>query len=147
MEKFKRKVFYLGGFDPRGVRFYHQMYREQAATYTRLSGEHVEVSARRSGPASSAIWTVTNNSAGVETDYEFLRWEDLVGKVAGYHHPLPAAARGADSTGAGADPCAAAFAADALLGCGLDRRRRQHGLVGPTPQQADRALAAALHVL
>jgi hypothetical protein len=30
MEKFKRKVFYLGGFDPRGVRFYHQLYREQA---------------------------------------------------------------------------------------------------------------------
>lgn len=81
MEKFKRKLFYLGGFDPRGVRFYHQMYREQAETYTRLSGEQVEVSARRSGPASSAIWTVTNHSAGVETDYEFLRWEDLVGKV------------------------------------------------------------------
>ncbi|UXC89986.1 hypothetical protein EGM87_13120 [Sphingobium sp. RSMS] len=81
MEKFKRKVFYLGGFDPRGVRFYHQMYREQAEAYTRLSGEWVEVSARRSGPASSASWTVTNHGAGVETDYEFLRWEDLVGKV------------------------------------------------------------------
>ena len=81
MEKFKRKVFYLGGFDPRGVRFYHQMYREQAETYSRLSGESVEVSARRAGPASSAIWTVFNHGAGVETDYEFLRWEDLVGKV------------------------------------------------------------------
>lgn len=81
MEKFKRKLFYLGGFDPRGVRFYHQMYREQAENYARLSGEQVEVSARRSGPASSALWTVTNHSAGVETDYEFLRWEDLVGKV------------------------------------------------------------------
>lgn len=81
MEKFKRKVFYLGGFDPRGVRFYHQLYREQAESYSCLSGEQVEVSARRSGPASSAIWTVTNHSAGVETDYEFFRWEDLVGKV------------------------------------------------------------------
>lgn len=81
MEKFKRKVFYLGGFDPRGVRFYHQLYREQAENYARLSGERVEVSARRAGPASSSIWTVTNHSAGVETEYEFLRWEDLVGKV------------------------------------------------------------------
>src|SRR3546814_18686335 len=60
MEKFKRKRFYLGGFDPRGVRFYHQMYCEQAESYARLSGEAVEVSARRSGPASSARWTVTN---------------------------------------------------------------------------------------
>ena len=81
MQKFKRKLFYLGGFDPRGVRFYHQMYREQAERYARLSGERVEVSARRAGPASSAIWTVTNHSHDVETEYEFLRWEDLVGKV------------------------------------------------------------------
>ncbi|MEJ7925874.1 hypothetical protein WG908_03780 [Sphingobium sp. AN641] len=81
MEKFKRKVFYLGGFDPRGVRFYHQLYREQAARYAALSGEAVEVSARRAGPINSAIWTVSNPDAGVETDYEYLRWEDLVGKV------------------------------------------------------------------
>ncbi|WP_375196067.1 hypothetical protein [Sphingobium sp.] len=81
MEKFKRKVFYLGGFDPRGVRFYHQLYREQVEKYARLAGEQMEVSARRSGPASSARWTVINHSAGVEADYEFLRWEDLVGKV------------------------------------------------------------------
>ena len=42
MQKFKRKVFYLGGFDPRGVRFYHQLYRDQAARYTALTGEAVE---------------------------------------------------------------------------------------------------------
>ncbi|QGP79809.1 hypothetical protein [Sphingobium sp. CAP-1] len=81
MEKFKRKVFYLGGFDPRGVRFYHQLYRDQAARHGALTGEALHVSARRAGPASSAIWTVGNDVAGVETDYEFLRWEDLVGKV------------------------------------------------------------------
>lgn len=81
MEKFKRKVFYLGGFDPRGVRFYHQLYREQAIRYALLAGEEVSVSARRAGPAASAIWTVDNPTAGVETDYEYLRWEDLVGKV------------------------------------------------------------------
>ncbi len=81
MEKFKRKVFYLGGFDPRGVRFYHQMYREQAIAHEAHSGEHVAVSARRSEGANRASWTVRNEAAGVETDYEFLRWEDLVGKV------------------------------------------------------------------
>ena len=53
MEKFKRKVFYLGGFDPRGVSFHHQMYREQAAQYARLSGERVEVSAGRARPAAT----------------------------------------------------------------------------------------------
>ncbi|MFC3440248.1 hypothetical protein ACFOKF_03375 [Sphingobium rhizovicinum] len=81
MEKFKRKVFYLGGFDPRGVRFYHQLYREQAARHAALTRQALTVSARRAGPASSAIWTIDNPQAGVETDYEYLRWEDLVGKV------------------------------------------------------------------
>lgn len=81
VQKFKRKVFYLGGFDPRGVRFYHQLYREQAARHAGLTGDPLSVSARRAGPASSAIWTVENSEQGVETEYEYLRWEDLVGKV------------------------------------------------------------------
>lgn len=84
MEKFKRKVFYLGGFDPRGVRFYHQLYRDQAARHGALTGDALDVSARRAGAAGSTVsaaWTVSNPAAGVETDYEYLRWEDLVGKV------------------------------------------------------------------
>jgi hypothetical protein len=84
LEKFKRKVFYLGGFDPRGVRFYHQLYREQAARYTALTGDAVDVSGRQAGPggaAVSACWTVENPAAGVMVDYEYLRWEDVIGKV------------------------------------------------------------------
>jgi hypothetical protein len=97
LEKFKRKVFYLGGFDPRGVRFYHQLYREQAARYAALTGEAVEVSGRQAGPAGAAVsarWTVTNATAGVETDYEYLRWEDLIGKV-WIRNPLSLALRAA----------------------------------------------------
>jgi hypothetical protein len=97
LEKFKRKVFYLGGFDPRGVRFYHQLYREQAARHGVLTGQAVDVSARRAGPAGasvSAAWTVANPQAGVETDYEYLRWEDLVGKV-WIRNPLSLALRAA----------------------------------------------------
>lgn len=97
LEKFKRKVFYLGGFDPRGVRFYHQLYREQAARYAVLTGEAVEVSGRQAGPAGAAVsagWTVTNATAGVETDYEYLRWEDLIGKV-WIRNPLSLALRSA----------------------------------------------------
>jgi hypothetical protein len=84
LEKFKRKVFYLGGFDPRGVRFYHQLYREQAARHTALTGDPVHVAGRQAGPdgaAISAIWHVENPAAGVTVDYEYLRWEDLIGKV------------------------------------------------------------------
>ena len=84
MEKFKRKLFYLGGFDPRGVRFYHQLCREQAERHGALTGQSLDVSGRRAGPAGSTVstqWQIDNPGARVETDYEFLRWEDLVGKV------------------------------------------------------------------
>ncbi|WP_420146106.1 hypothetical protein [Sphingobium sp.] len=84
MEKFKRKVFYLGGFDPRGVRFYHQLYRDQAVRHGALTGEAISVGGRQAGAAGSAVsatWAVDNEAAGVSTDYEYLRWEDLVGKV------------------------------------------------------------------
>ncbi|HUD94638.1 hypothetical protein [Sphingobium sp.] len=97
MEKFKRKVFYLGGFDPRGVRFYHQLYREQAARHGALTGQPLTVGGRQAGaagPAVSARWTVDNAEAGVETDYEYLRWEDLVGKV-WIRNPLSLALRAA----------------------------------------------------
>ncbi|MCP1469533.1 hypothetical protein J3E64_001208 [Sphingobium sp. OAS761] len=84
MEKFKRKVFYLGGFDPRGVRFYHQLYREQAARHAALTGDPIVVGARQSGAAGATVsagWRVDNAAAAVACDYEYLRWEDLVSKV------------------------------------------------------------------
>ncbi len=97
LEKFKRKVFYLGGFDPRGVRFYHQLYREQAARHAALTGDPVHVAGRQAGPdgaAISAIWHVENPAAGVTVDYEYLRWEDLIGKV-WIRNPLTLALRAA----------------------------------------------------
>lgn len=97
MQKFKRKVFYLGGFDPRGVRFYHQLYREQAGRYTGLTGEAVTVGGRRAGPAGSLVsvqWDVVNDGASVAVDYEYLRWEDLIAKV-WIRNPLPLAWRAA----------------------------------------------------
>lgn len=97
MQKFKRKVFYLGGFDPRGVRFYHQLYREQAARYAGLTGEDVAVGGRSAGPAGKTVsmqWEVVNQTADVAVDYEYLRWEDLIAKV-WIRDPLPLALRAA----------------------------------------------------
>lgn len=97
LQNFKRKVFYLGGFDPRGVRFYHQLYREQAARHAALTGQPIAVGGRQAGAAGSAVsavWTVDNPEAGVTTAYEYLRWEDLVGKV-WIRNPLSLALRAA----------------------------------------------------
>ena len=78
MASFKRKCFYLSGFDPRGAPHYHRLYSEQMEKHARLGGETISVSRRRAINDSIAGWQVVNTTAGVETDYYNLRWDDLV---------------------------------------------------------------------
>ena len=80
MGGFKRRLFYLGGFDPRGARFYHDMCVEQMRRHAGKSGETIVVSPRAPHSMIRQDWTVANLSADVHTDYSFLRWEDLVQK-------------------------------------------------------------------
>jgi hypothetical protein len=75
---FKRKIFYLPGFDPRGPRFYHQLYKAQAERYSARSGEAVAVSGRSRGPGPAVSWHVSNSTTGVETDYSCLEWDDII---------------------------------------------------------------------
>lgn len=72
---FKRKVLYLGGFDPRGARFYHWLCTEQIE---RLEGEDAATisDARRKG--GNVHWTVEDESGRYRTAFEFLVWDDLV---------------------------------------------------------------------
>ncbi|ATE64800.1 hypothetical protein [Rhizorhabdus dicambivorans] len=78
MPAFKRKIFYLSGFDPRGARFYQQLYTEQAAIFGATTGRTIEVGDRRREPPRSAAWTVRDREADAETDYVFLNWDDVV---------------------------------------------------------------------
>lgn len=78
MAGFKRKVFYVGGFDPRGVRFYHQLANEQTRRYAVRTGEDVTVSTRAKGSPVRSDWIIRNEPLDVTTDYSFLRWEDIV---------------------------------------------------------------------
>ncbi len=78
MAAFKRKIFYLSGFDPRGARFYHQLHAEQAELFNRNAGTQISVGKRRREPPNSAAWTVTEARDDVETDYVFLGWDDVV---------------------------------------------------------------------
>lgn len=78
MPAFKRKIFYLSGFDPRGARFYHQLFAEQAALYGARTGHDVSLGNRRKLPPHSAAWTIRDEQADADTDYEFLGWDDVV---------------------------------------------------------------------
>lgn len=72
----RRHVFFLGGFDPKGASWYHALYARHAAAQGRVSGTHYEVGPRRRCEDGNAAWTVRH--AGVETRYEYVRWDDLV---------------------------------------------------------------------
>ncbi|UVO52373.1 hypothetical protein M0208_18350 [Sphingomonas sp. SUN019] len=92
MAGFKRKVFYVGGFDPRGVRFYQQLLAEQMARWSDKTGEVATQSRRRKKSAIRSDWTIRNETRDVTTEYSFLRWEDIV-SAAWIRNPLALAAR------------------------------------------------------
>ena len=72
-----RKVFYISGYDPRGSAFYHHLYKEEAAKRSKIIGAEIAVS-KRQKDGKNYKWKI--NCGETETDYEFLRWDDLVRK-------------------------------------------------------------------
>jgi len=78
MSGYKRKIFYLSGFDPRGARFYHQMFGEQADRFCATTGHMVAVGKREKLPPHSTRWSVKNAGQDSKTDYVYLGWDDVV---------------------------------------------------------------------
>jgi hypothetical protein len=75
----KRRVFYVSGFDPRGVAAYHRLFCEESQTHAARAGVSLQVGPRkREGPLSST-WRVerTAPQATVETTFEFLHWDHV----------------------------------------------------------------------
>lgn len=74
----RRQVFYFSGFDPRGPAHYHTLYGEQAKLHTPLNGLDLTIGKRRRVGKLANVWTVS--SGETETEYEFLRWDDIIRK-------------------------------------------------------------------
>jgi hypothetical protein len=91
---FKRKVFYLGGFDPRGARYYHALHRQALERWAELTGKDILVSNRKRTSDVRHDWEVRNRTDDAVTRYSFLRWEDLVSR-AWIRSPLELARRAA----------------------------------------------------
>jgi hypothetical protein len=80
-----RHVIYVQGYDPRGLAQYYRMFRTELRKYGRLYGLTTSVSRPKDHSTGefaheSASWTI--ETAGEDwqtrTDYDFLRWEDLI---------------------------------------------------------------------
>ena len=78
MSSFKRKIFYLSGFDPRGARFYHQLYAEQAAIFSANNDRKVQVGERERMGKNNSRWTIDDPTAGAQTELVFLGWDDVI---------------------------------------------------------------------
>jgi len=76
----KRIVFYFSGFDPRGASHYHKIYTEESKAQCALNGLDLEVGKRRRVHRLANAWTVSCRQTGTDTDYQFLRWDDLIRK-------------------------------------------------------------------
>jgi len=75
-----RRVYYIGGFDPRGASYYHRLYREESAKQSQLNGSRIEVGPRRKVSPLQYAWNIDAECEGhtVNTDYRFLVWDDIV---------------------------------------------------------------------
>jgi len=73
----RRHVFYLSGYDPRGARHYHALYREHAGLQSRVNGLSLNVSTRARVASHVQRWHVAEAS-GTQTTVDFLEWDDII---------------------------------------------------------------------
>ncbi len=76
----KRLVLYLSGFDPRGVRYYHQLYRTEAERQMAVAGNGMAVGKRHRIGDHLIRWDVqwSDGETETETEYLFCEWDDIV---------------------------------------------------------------------
>jgi hypothetical protein len=76
-----RRVYYISGFDPRGMRHYHRLYREEAIKEAARRGYKISVGAKAPLPDNNVGWAVEScwpDGQAVRTDYCFMVWDDIV---------------------------------------------------------------------
>ncbi len=74
----RRQVFYIPGYDPMLPRRYRELYRSEGTRQAEISGYQLKL--RALGGRQNYAWHVDAviDGAGVETDFEFLAWSDIV---------------------------------------------------------------------
>lgn len=76
----KRRVFYVSGFDPRGVAAYHRLFCEEAQKHAALSGILLRTEERKRNGRLASVWHAgrTTDDGDVDTTFEFMHWDDIV---------------------------------------------------------------------
>jgi len=80
----KRETFYLPGYDPRGSRYYYNMYKKEGLKQSRINGMTMEIAPRTRSGRHTDAWEIRSCSQRegkalcTETTYTFLSWDDLI---------------------------------------------------------------------
>ena len=77
---YRRKIFYVSGFDPRGPSAYHSMLTGQFREYCEQNSLNFETSPRKRDEAGNHCWSmqVTNDGMTVINEVVFLDWGRLI---------------------------------------------------------------------
>ena len=77
----KRAICYISGYDPRGARYYHSLFKEESAKQAQVNGCQVEVSSRQKSGARINHWAVNwcdQNGNSCESDYFILSYDEII---------------------------------------------------------------------
>lgn len=77
---YRRRLFFIGGFDPRGPRAIHRIWAEQGPRQAEISGGHIRVSKLKTIDPLRSVCTIEVEREGAFSQTEIcqLRWDDLV---------------------------------------------------------------------
>jgi pimeloyl-ACP methyl ester carboxylesterase len=77
---FRRQVFFISGFDPRGALFLHKNCVDETAKWSAVTGHKVETGARKNIGKVVRRWQINAElpSGKAETTFDFLQWDDII---------------------------------------------------------------------
>ena len=76
----KRETFYLAGYDPRGARYYYNLYKEEAAKQSLVNGMEISVGKKERSDTHIQTWEIHTSKENQHTDtkYHYLEWDDII---------------------------------------------------------------------
>ena len=77
---FDKRIYYISGFDPRGSRFYHRLFREESKKNEQVSGAKVVTGKRQVLDDLITRWDVDSvwDGKSYKIDYRFMTWDNVM---------------------------------------------------------------------
>lgn len=77
---FRRQVFFISGFDPRGALFLHKNCVNETEKWSAASGHPVKTGPRKNIGKLVRRWVISSDIPGgpAETSFDFLQWDDII---------------------------------------------------------------------